>query len=322
MVENGVYKLHAMSSVLNSPVADLWHYKFGNMNFDALRQAFRDQLVEGLPDVGARQRKCISCLHEKQHREAILKASNRHASELLKLVHSGPCGPMQTRSLGGALYFMLIIDDSSRFTWVYFLQRKDEAFQCFKNWKTYVEKDSNKQVKAIRADKGGEFTSNAFIRFCTENGICRELANIGSPWENGVVERKNKTIVEMARTMLEHRELPRSLWASTSVHILNQSPTATLHKTTPYEVYFGRKPDVSHFSVFSCYPYVHVAKKQRGEFDSKSLKMIFVGYNTVSKGYKLYDPQRREVVVSLDVVFDEQVAIEGVSKASTFFHDS
>ena len=232
------------------------------------------------------------------------------------MVHSDLCGPMQTQSLGGALYFMLIIDDCSRFTWVYFLQRKDEAFECFKNWKTYVEKDSGKQVKAIRADKGGEFTSNAFIRFCTENGIRRELANTGSPWENGVVERKNRTVVEMARTMLEHRELPRSLWAeaaSTSVHIINRSPTATLHKTTPYEVYFGRKPDVSHFRVFGCDAYVHVAKKQRGKLDSKSQKMIFVGYNTVSKGYRLYDPQRREVVVSLDVVFDEQVASDGVT---------
>lgn len=112
-------------------------------------------------------------------------------------------------------------DDCSRITWVYFLQRKDEAFECFKNWKTYIEKDSNKQVKTICADKGGEFTSNAFIRFCTENGIHgRELANTGSPWENGVVEWKNRTVIEMARTMLKHRELPRSLWTeatSTSV---------------------------------------------------------------------------------------------------------
>lgn len=284
-MENGVYKLHAMSSVQNSPVGDLWHYRFGHMNNDALRQAFQDRLVDGLPDVGARQRQCISRLHGKHHHEAIPKVSTRRASKLLELVHSDLCGPMQTQSLGGALYFMLVID--SRFTWVYFLQQKDEAFECFKNWNTYIEKDSGKQAKAIRANKGGEFTSNAFIRFCTEHGIRRELANTGSPWENVVVERKNRTVVEMARAMLEHRELPRSLWAeaaSTSVHIINRSPTAALHKTTPYEVYFGRKHDVSHFRVFGWDAYVHVAKKQRGKLDSKSQKMIFVGYNTVSKG--------------------------------------
>ena len=126
---------------------------------------------------------------------------------------------------------MLIIDDCSRFTWVYFLHKKDEAFACFKDWKTYVEKESGKQVKALCADKGGEFTSNAFVRFCTENGIRRELANTGSPWENGVVERKNMTVVEMTRTMLEHWELPRSLWAEaalTAVHIINRAPTAAL----------------------------------------------------------------------------------------------
>ena len=315
-VENGVYKLHAVSSISNSPVGDLWHYRFGHLNFDALRQAFRDQLVTGLPDVGARLRQCISCLRGKQHREAIPLAYSRRATELLELVHSDLCGPMQTQSLGGALYFMLIIDDCRRFTWVYFLRRKDEAFECFKDWKTYAEKECGKPVKAICADKGGEFTSNAFDNFCKENGIRRELANTGSPWENGVVERKNRTVVEMVRTMLEHRELPQSLWAeatSTSVHILNRSPTAALQKKTPYDVYFGRKPDVSHFRVFGCDAYVHIAKKQRGKFDSKSQKMIFEGYNTVSKGYRLYDPERREIVVSLDVVFDEHVATEGVS---------
>ena len=132
-VENGVYKLNALSSVQNVPVGELWHYRFGHINFDALRQAFRDQLVDGLPDVGARQRQCVSCLRGKQHREAIPKVSSRRASKLLELVHTDLCGPMQTQSLGGALYFMLIIDDCSRFTWVYFLHRKDEAFACFKD---------------------------------------------------------------------------------------------------------------------------------------------------------------------------------------------
>ena len=128
----------------------------------------------------------------------------------------------------------------------------------------YVEKEYGKQVKALRADKGGEFTSNAFVRFCIENGIRQELANTGSPWENGVVERKNRTVVEMTRTMLEHRELLLSLWAeatSTVVHIINIAPTAALQKTTPYEVYFGKKFDVSHFRVFGCDAHVHVAKK-------------------------------------------------------------
>ena len=95
-VENGVYKLHAMSSILNSPVGDLWHYRFGHLNFDALWQAFRDQLVTGLPDVGARLRQCSSCLRGKQHREDIPLASSKRATELLDLVHSDLCGPMQT----------------------------------------------------------------------------------------------------------------------------------------------------------------------------------------------------------------------------------
>ena len=133
-VENGVYKLHALSSVQNVPVGELWHYRFGHINVDALRQAFQDQfwwmvcqmLVHGNGNV-------FSCLRGKQHREAIPKVSSGRASELLELVHTDLCGPMQTQSPGGALYFMLIIDDCNRFTWIYFLHRKDEAFACFKD---------------------------------------------------------------------------------------------------------------------------------------------------------------------------------------------
>ena len=150
-MENGVYKLHAIDSVQNSSVGELWPYKSGHMKSFALRQAFRDQLVDDLPDDGARQRQCISCIRGKQHSEAFPKASRRHASELLELVHTDVSGPMQTQLLGGALYFMLSIDDCSRCLRV---SLQHEAFECFKGWKMYAEKVSEGVLDEQVASEG------------------------------------------------------------------------------------------------------------------------------------------------------------------------
>ena len=128
----------------------------------------------------------------------------------------------------------------------------------------------------------------------------------------------------MARTMLIHCNVPQSLWAqavSTAVHILNRSPTSSLAGITPFEAYFGRKPDVSYFWVFGCDAYVHIPKVQRGKFDEKSKKVIFVGYNAVSTGYRLYDSDFDAIIVGRDVVFDELSSLEGADSSLDMLGD-
>ena len=117
------------------------------------------------------------------------------------------CGPMQQMSLGGSAYFMLLVDDFSRLTWIFPLHQKSEALASFVAWVVLTENQCGRAVKTVRADKGGEFTSSEMGRFCRDRGIKREFANTGTPSENGVVERKNRTVVEMARTMLTSRNL-------------------------------------------------------------------------------------------------------------------
>ena len=173
------------------------------------------------------------------------------------------CGPMQTVSLGGILYFMLLVDDFSQLCWVFYLHQKSEAFPSFSSWLVLTQKESGQVLKTICADKGGEFTSNAMMQLCLDNGIKQDFANTGTPSKSGVVERKNRMVVEMARTMLIHHNVPRSLWAeavSTAVHILNRSPTSSLAGITPFGAYFGCNPDVSYFWVFGCDAYVHIPK--------------------------------------------------------------
>ncbi|MCO5558676.1 hypothetical protein L7F22_012262 [Adiantum nelumboides] len=203
---------------------------------------------------------------------------------------------------------LVLVDDFSRYTWVSFLKLKSEAFGSIRDWKAMVEKEKDLKVKSIRFDRGGEFLSENFARWCKSEGIRRQLTTPYTPSQNGVIERKNRTIMEMARAMLAHASLPRSYWAeacNTAVCIQNRSPTHALKDMTPFQAYYGRKPTISHFRVFGCSAFVHIPKEKRQKLDFKSRKLLFLGYSAESDAYQLYDPDTRTTTVSRDVVFDE-----------------
>ncbi|MCO5581806.1 hypothetical protein L7F22_035695 [Adiantum nelumboides] len=276
--------------------------------FKQLQQAARDSLVEGLPTVRSPTGVCEPCQLGKQHRVAFPKQASTRASAPLALVHTDLCGPMSTSSLSGLCYMLVLVDDFSRYTWVSFLKLKSEAFGSIRDWKAMVEKEKDLKVKSIRSDRGGEFLSENFARWCKSEGIRRQLTTPYTPSQNGVVERKNRTIMEMARAMLAHASLPRSYWAeacNTAVYIQNRSPTHALQDMTPFQAYYGCKPTVSHFRVFGCSAFVHIPKEKRQKVDFKSRKLLFLGYSTESDAYRLYDPDTRTTTVSRDVVFDE-----------------
>lgn len=131
----------------------------------------------------------------------------------MELVHADFCGPMLVESLGGIHYFLLFIDDYSRMSWAYFLKYKSEAFENFKKFKVFVEKQNDCHIKTLRTDRGGEFTSKEFDIFCEEHGIHRELTAPHTPKQNKVAERKNRTVVEMGRSTMNARAVPKRFWA-------------------------------------------------------------------------------------------------------------
>ena len=133
--------------------------------------------------------------------------------EYLELVHADLCGPMKTESLNGSRYFLMFTDDLTRMSWVYFLSLKSDALEMFKKFKAYVEKQSGCVIKKLRTDNGGEFCSNDFDAFCEEFGIYKQLTAPYTPEQNGVAERKNQTVVEIARSMLKAKNLPNLFWA-------------------------------------------------------------------------------------------------------------
>jgi transposase InsO family protein len=209
----------------------------------------------------------------KQHRQAIPKQAKWRASTKLELIHSDLCGPINPASNGGKRYFMTLTDDFSRKTWIYVLKDKSETFEKFKNFKALVENESGCKIQCLRTDRGGEYTSNAFNSFCINHGIKRQLTTAYTPQQNGVSERKNRTLLNMVRSMLTSRNVPKRFWPEAlvwSTHVLNRSPTVSVKNMTPEECWSGLKPSITHFRVFGCIAHVHIPDNLRKKLDDKS----------------------------------------------------
>ncbi|KAK9131203.1 hypothetical protein Sjap_011690 [Stephania japonica] len=291
---------HSCFSTKSEDEAWLWHIRYGHLNFGGLKTLHQRNMVIGLPQIAAPDKVCEDCIVSKQHRLPFTQGKSLRAKKALELVHSDICGPITPYSNGGKRYVITFIDDYSRKIWVYFLQEKSEAFAAFKSFKALVEKEASSPIKVLRTDRGGEYNSHAFADFCAQHGIKRQLTTAYTPQQNGVCERKNRTIMNMVRSLLTTSGIPKNFWPEAvnwSIHILNRSPTLAVS---------GRKPVVDHFQIFGCIAYAHVPDEKRRKLDNKGEKCIFLGVSGESKAYKLYNPNTKKILVSRDVLFNEK----------------
>ncbi|KAJ0785458.1 putative RNA-directed DNA polymerase [Helianthus annuus] len=301
-------ELNFVMTMTTKEVSTLWHKRYAHVNMDTLVSMRNKGSVLGLPKIAKDENVCEGCISGKQARKTFSKKVTWQASRPLELVHSDICGPMRTESIGGCKYFITFIDDFSRKTWVFFLKYKSEALNFFKTFKALNERQSGYLIKTLRTDRGGEYCSKFFQEYLKTCGIRHQLTNSYTPQQNGVAERKNRTLMELSRSMMNVKQLPNNYWAEAiacATYILNRTVTKTRPNVTPYEAWNGRKPNVEHLKVFGSLAYAHVPKQFRGKLDEKTEKTIFVGYSEQSKGYKLYNPLTKKMIISRDVVFDE-----------------
>ena len=209
----------------------LWHLRYGHLNYHFLKKMAMKKLVEGLLPITLPTQLCHSCLAGKQSRIPFPKMTIFRANAPLELVFADICGPIIPPTLGGSQYFLLIVDDYSRLMWVAMMKLKSQALSHFKKFKLLAEVEKGTKIQCLRTDRGGGFNSDEFTSFCLSHGIKRQLTAPYSPQQNGVVERKNQTIMSLVQSMLKEKQLPRELWGevvSMIVYLLNRSSTHSL----------------------------------------------------------------------------------------------
>jgi len=234
----------------------LWHRRLAHIHMHHLNRIASKDLVIGLPKLKFERNKlCEACQMGKQTKSSFKPINVVSTTRPLELLHMDLFDPSRTISLGGNYYGLVIIDDYSRFTWTFFIVTKDETYHLFKNFAKVVQNEKNNSIASIKSDHGREFQNEKCDRFCSKLRIKHNFSTPRTPQQNGVVERKNRSFEELARTMLNETGLPKYFWAyvvSTACYVLNRVLIRLILKKTPYELLRGRKPNLSHLNVFGC----------------------------------------------------------------------
>jgi hypothetical protein len=212
---------------------------------------------------------------------------------------------MQITTPSGNRYFMTIIDDYSRYTEVYFLKEKSEAVDRIKEYIEYVKTRFDRKPKVIRSDNGTEYVNNSLKKCFKNEGIKFQHTAPYTPQQNGVAERKNRTLMEAARCMLIDAELDKKFWAeavNTANYLQNRLPSSAI-ETTPYQLWHKEKPKVNNLQIFGCKGYAVIPKERRRKLDDKAERLTFVGYPEGTKGYRMLNPETGRIKITRDVKF-------------------
>ncbi|GJY25242.1 putative ribonuclease H-like domain-containing protein [Tanacetum coccineum] len=289
--------------------AVLWHRRLGHVNFKNINKLVKGNLVRGLPSKTFKlDHSCVACRKGKQHRASCKKIEERTVREPLELLHMDLFGPVSVESINKKKYCLVVTDDCSKFSWVFFLAYKDETYDMLHDLIVGLENRLRHKVKTIRCDHGTEFKNQLMNEFCAKKGIKREYSIARTPQQNGVAERKNRTLIEAARTMLADSLLPIQFWAeavNTACYVLNRVLVTKPQMKTPYEILMGRSPNISFMRPFGCSLTILNTLDHLGKFDGKSEEGYLLGYSTNSKGFRVYNRVTRKVQDCLHVNFLE-----------------
>ncbi|GJS07865.1 putative ribonuclease H-like domain-containing protein [Tanacetum coccineum] len=266
--------------------SNLWHRRLGHINFKTINKLVKGNLVRGLPSkLFEINQTCVACQKGKQHRASCKTKIVSSISQPLQMLHMDLFGPTFVKSLMKKMYCLVVTDNYSRFSWVFFLATKDATSEVLKTFITSIENLIDLKVKVIRCDNGTKFKNKVMNQFCKMKGIKREFSVARTPQQNGVAERKNRTLIEAAKTM-----------------VLVIKP----HNKTPYELFLGRKPALSFMRPFGCPVTILNTIDHLGKFDGKADEGFFVGYSTNSKAFRVFNSRTRIVEENLHVKFSEE----------------
>ena len=306
-LQNDIYELRMRRHVpvecaYQACTWDEWHRHFGHIGVKGLQHLQHERLVDGLTVVPSPIVNCLSCIEAKQSRSPFPQMSEPRNTKPGEMIHTNVWGPAQTEALSGCVrWYISLIDDATHYCEVRFMVSKGEASEKLKEYLIYLERQLGRQTKAVRADNGKEYLKNEFISWCKEMGIDLQVTAPYSPVQNGVAERFNRTLGELARAMRIANNVPAFLWPEAVTHaayVRNRSHTCALVGSTPYEKWMGRRPDMSHFEEFGCPVWIIKEGVSINKLDAKSEKLTFVGFLDGSRAVRFYDARVRSVKTS------------------------
>ncbi|KAJ9558330.1 hypothetical protein OSB04_012944 [Centaurea solstitialis] len=266
-------------------------------------------LVKGLPENNfAKESLCAACEKGKQTRASFKSKQVSTINSPFHLLHMDLFGPVNIQSMGGKRFTLVIVDEYSRYTWVFFLRAKNETPQLIIAFILRMEKYNQITVRSIRSDHGTEFKNSVLDEFLVSKGISQNFSSVRTPQQNGVAERRNCTLIEAARSMLIEARLPIQFWdeaVNTACYTQNRSLIVKRFKKTAYELFRGRKPNIECFHIFGCNCYIKNNRDALGKFDAKADDGFLVGYSTISKAYRVFIKRRQTIEETIHVKFDE-----------------
>nr|GEW92169.1 hypothetical protein [Tanacetum cinerariifolium] len=305
------FKLIDENQILLRAIKDeskLWYKRLGHLIFKTINKLVKGNLVRGLPSkIFENDQSCVACQEGKQYKASCKTKVENSINTPLHLLHMDLFGPTFVKSLNKKMYCLVVTDDFSRFTWVFFLGTKDETSGTLKSFITRVENLLNLRVKVIRCDNGTEFKNKEMNQLCEVKGIIRHYSVARTPQQNGVAKRRNRTLIKEVKTMLADSKMPTTFWAEavdTACYVQNRVLVTKPHNKTPYEFFHGITHAISFLRPFACLVTILNTIDHLGKFDGKA-NDGFVRYSLNSKAFRVFNSRTRIMKEKLHVRFSE-----------------
>jgi hypothetical protein len=262
----------------------LWHCRLGHISRGRIERLVKNKILPPLEFSNLEQ--CIECIKGKFVKK--IKKNSKRSIGILEIIHIDICGPFNVKSVDGYDSLITFTDDYSRYGYIYPIKERSEALDKFKIFKAEVENQHDLKIEIVRSDHGGEYygrhtpygqVPGPFAKFLMEQGIVAQYSMPGEPQQNGVAERRNRTLMDMVRSMISYSMLPVSLWMEalkTVIHILNRVSSKSVPKT-PYEMWTGRVPSVNHLRVWGSPTDAKVFNPTIVKLDSKTVSCHLIG---------------------------------------------
>ena len=284
-----------------------WHLRLGHLHYPAIKKLHDKGYLKATGKIP--KQPCASCVMSKLSRKPFSQGPIIRSQSVGETMHSDVCGPFEVAGSNNARYFVTFIDDMSRFIAIYPIAKKSEVYKKFTEFQAAMEVEFGRQtIKELISDNGGEYSSDMFRQYCRSKGIKHTFTIPHTPQQNGIAERANRTIMEGARAMMRESTMPCSSWSEAVVYaayVRNRSPSRTIEDKLPFEVRFGKTPDLSKMRIFGSKVFYHVPKSERSKLNSKACEGKFVGIPASQFGF-LIRSKAGKIVASRDVVFMEQ----------------